>query len=167
MGPLNDADEGYGRSRQRAADASVPRERHSRFTVRGQAIQLGVDLRTERHPATNRYDYSCTSDAESQSPACHHQSAWMLILRCPRCEYEHEDGFDVLDTDALGSMKCGACRSTFWFAVMECHRCAHEEAFEWPGTLSESELRLLVCRACCRTFRYHEDSPDQEIETWT
>ena len=99
-------------------------------------IRTLPDLRTERHPTTNRYDYSCTSDAESQSPACHHQSAWMLILRCPRCEYEHEDEFDVLNTDALGSMKCGACRSTFWFTVMECHRCAHEEAFEWPGTLS-------------------------------
>jgi len=124
-------------------------------------------LPTERHPTTNRYDCSCTRDAKYQPPASHHQSTWMLILRCPRCEHRHEDEFDVLDADALGSMKCGGCRNTFWFAVMECHRCAHEEAFEWASTLSESDLSLLACRACCRTFRHHEDSSDQEIEAWT
>ena len=91
----------------------------------------------------------------------------MLILRCPHCKHRHEDEFDVLDTDALGSMKCEACRSTFWFAVMECHRCAHEEAFAWPSHLSESELSLHVCWACRRTFRYHEDSSDQEFATRT
>lgn len=89
----------------------------------------------------------------------------MLILRCPRCEHRHEDEFDVLDVDALCSMKCEACRNTFWFAVMECHRCGDEEAFEWPSTLSEDALNLLVCRTCCRTFRYREHSPDSEIAT--
>ena len=89
----------------------------------------------------------------------------MLILRSPYCEHRHRDEFDVLNTDALGSMNCEACRTTFWFAIMECHRCAHEKAFEWPSTLSEFELRGLVCKACGKTFRYHEDSPDQEIST--
>lgn len=89
----------------------------------------------------------------------------MLILRCPRCENEHEDVFDVLDGDALASMKCETCRTLFWFAVMECHQCAQEEVFVWPGAVSEEALSLLVCTACCRTLRYHENSPAQEITT--
>ena len=129
--------------------------------------QLGSESRTKDHPTTYRYDCSCNRGAQFQPPACRSRSAWMLILRCPRCENEHEDVFDVLDADALECLRCENCRTLFWFAVMECHRCAHEEAFAWPSPLSESDLSLLVCWACRRLFRYHEDSSDQEFATRT
>lgn len=85
-----------------------------------------------------------------------------MQLHCPFCEHGHKDPFEVLDTNALDSMKCEACSAVFWFAIMECERCAHEQTFSWPQQPSSAVLDLLTCEACGNAFRKCNETSEQE-----
>jgi transcription elongation factor Elf1 len=84
-----------------------------------------------------------------------------LMLSCPHCQAEHTDPFEVLDSNKLDQIRCDECGRHFSFAIMECHRCAHEQVFTWPHEPAESVLDLLTCEQCGSTFRYH-DAPDEQ-----
>jgi uncharacterized OB-fold protein len=86
-----------------------------------------------------------------------------LILTCPHCTYEHEDMFEVLDTDSLDAMRCEGCKEIFTFALMECHRCANEQAFSWRHPPLATALDQLTCEACGNTFRYPHAYQEDEL----
>ncbi len=86
-----------------------------------------------------------------------------LILSCPHCEEEHQDAFEVLNADSIESMRCDACNKQFWFAIMECHRCANEQTFTWTQLPTLEVPDGLTCEACGSTFRYHDDTSEPEI----
>jgi hypothetical protein len=77
-----------------------------------------------------------------------------LVLFCPYCTHESFDDFDVLDPDVLDKMRCESCKKEFSFALMECHRCAHEQTFSWKKEPPATALDLLTCSSCDSTFRY-------------
>lgn len=83
-------------------------------------------------------------------------------LSCPHCGQEHEDPFEVLDPDRLEQMRCEGCAKPFWFAIMECHRCAHEKVFTWSHAPALQALDLLSCDQCGSTFRYADASHEEE-----
>jgi transcription elongation factor Elf1 len=80
---------------------------------------------------------------------------------CPHCEHEHEDDWEVLLPDQMGSMRCEACRQEFAFAIVECHQCGNEQAFSWTHTPSADALDLLTCEACGSICR--RPSSDDQI----
>ena len=84
----------------------------------------------------------------------------IIQFACPRCQHAHDDPFEVFDSDRLHSLRCEHCRQDFSFAIMECHRCAHEEVFTWPQAPSEVALSLLTCESCGSTFRFNDDSDE-------
>jgi ribosomal protein L40E len=75
-------------------------------------------------------------------------------LLCPFCQHKHDDPFEVLNPDRLDVMRCEKCKAKFSFAIMECHRCAHEQVFSWPQAPSADALDMLICEECNRTLRY-------------
>lgn len=85
-----------------------------------------------------------------------------MKLPCPHCQTEHPDLFEVLDSNVLGQMRCEACKHTFSFAIMECHRCAHEKVFTWPHEPAATVLDMLTCEQCGSTFRYQDAKDEQE-----
>ena len=85
-----------------------------------------------------------------------------LGLLCPHCGQEHEDPFEVLDPDRLESMRCEACAKPFSFAIMECHRCAHEQVFTWAHEPAAKVLDLLTCEQCSSTLRCADAPHEQE-----
>jgi transcription elongation factor Elf1 len=85
-----------------------------------------------------------------------------LKLSGPHCEAEHADQFEVLDPDKLDRMRCDACEKTFSFAIMECHRCAHEQVFTWAHEPAPTVLDMLTCEQCGSTFRFHDATDEQE-----
>lgn len=87
-----------------------------------------------------------------------------MQLHCPFCEHAHEDPFEVLDSDVLDSMKCEECAKTFWYAIMECHRCAHEQTFTWPHEPASESLDQLTCESCGSTFRVNDGQAEQEAD---
>lgn len=87
-----------------------------------------------------------------------------LYIQCPHCEHEAEDFFEVLDPDVLDDMRCENCGKHFSFALMECHRCANEQIFTWPHKPSSSALDMLTCEACGSTFRYSDETQQNEAQ---
>ena len=79
---------------------------------------------------------------------------------CTACGHGHADDFEVLPADTLGSLRCEACRVVFWSVVMNCHRCAHEQAFSWPQKPPDETLPLLTCPRCLSTFLFPPDAED-------
>lgn len=86
----------------------------------------------------------------------------VLKLHCPNCRTAHEDPFEVLDADEIDSMCCEECKRQFWFAIMECHHCAHEQAFIWNHQPAPAALDLLTCEACTSTFRYQHATVEEQ-----
>ena len=78
----------------------------------------------------------------------------LLVVSCPYCAREICDVFDVLDSDVIDKMRCEACRKEFSFALMECHRCAGEQIFNWKKEPPATILDSLTCACCDSTFRY-------------
>jgi len=88
-----------------------------------------------------------------------------IAFSCPRCGHIHEDPFEVLPADTLGTILCEGCRQEFAFALMECHRCANEHAFAWPSAPPLEALNLLQCDGCGSTFRLGDSDAPQEHVT--
>lgn len=77
-----------------------------------------------------------------------------LVLSCPYCTHESFDVFDVLNSDVVDEMHCERCKKKFFFALMECHRCANEQIFSWKEAPPTTALDFLTCACCDSTFRY-------------
>lgn len=82
-------------------------------------------------------------------------------LNCPHCHSAQDDPFEVLDVDRVEAMGCEACGQRFFFAIMECHRCANDDAVSWLDEPPPSVLDELTCGKCGATYRYRasEDHP--------
>jgi hypothetical protein len=77
----------------------------------------------------------------------------VLKLFCAHCDHPCEDPLEVLNADSIEEMRCEPCGGQFWFAVMECHACAHDQAFTWLHPPSAAALWMLACEACGNIFR--------------
>lgn len=87
-----------------------------------------------------------------------------LCICCPHCENEAEDFFEVINPDIIDKMRCENCGKQFSFALMECHRCANEQVFTWPHEPSETALDMLTCEACGSTFRYSDETKQDQTQ---
>jgi transcription elongation factor Elf1 len=77
----------------------------------------------------------------------------ILNILCPHCDYANEDVFEVFDLDTINTVRCEHCEKQFWFAIMECHACEHEEVFTWMHQTAAAALPMLTCEACGASFR--------------
>ena len=101
-------------------------------------------------------DQALSAEIEEGGPAASHMPC------CPFCEHAHVDDFEVLEPNVLNEMRCERCRKVFAFAIMECDRCANEQAFSWATRPAEAALALLTCPHCMRSFRYADAEDVQE-----
>lgn len=87
-----------------------------------------------------------------------------LKIPCPHCDHASEDEFEVLEPDSIEAMRCEHCDKQFWFSIMECHRCAHEQVFTWAHQPPPEALAMLTCEACQATFRRSNGFVQEESE---
>ena len=85
-----------------------------------------------------------------------------LVFHCPHCQHLKEDPFEVLDQNVIDWMKCEACEKRFYFAIVECHRCAFENVYCWPAEPPSETLALLTCPKCQSTYLRNENSDLEE-----
>jgi transcription elongation factor Elf1 len=88
----------------------------------------------------------------------------VLKIFCPHCNHASEDSFEVLDPDTIDAMRCEHCEKQFWFAIMECHACGHEQVFTWMHQASAAALSMLTCEACGTTFRRDDAAIQTSLE---
>jgi len=87
-----------------------------------------------------------------------------LKIPCPHCDHASEDEFEVFDADAIDAMRCEHCSRQFWFSIMECHRCVHEQVFTWAHQPPSEALTMLTCEACQATFQRSHGFVQEESE---
>jgi uncharacterized protein YbaR (Trm112 family) len=93
----------------------------------------------------------------------HLEKLMALNLHCPHCQHPEEDPLELLDENIIDSMKCEACEKVFYFAILDCHLCAHEGAYSWLTEPPAQALTLLTCPACQSTFLRNENSIATEL----
>jgi hypothetical protein len=86
-----------------------------------------------------------------------------LEIARPHCGRASEDMFEVLDADVIDEMRCESCRAPFWFGILDCNGCGHEQVFTWKELASHAALSLLTCGKCGSAYR-PEDASDEQSE---
>jgi hypothetical protein len=77
----------------------------------------------------------------------------MSMQTCPHCEHQTNDMFEVLDNNIIYEMTaCERCGKPFYFAMIECDHCGHEQTIANATQLTLSALRARACPACKRTY---------------
>ena len=78
----------------------------------------------------------------------------VLTLRCPRCQWEHADEFECLDSGQPDMLRCEnpQCSSPFAHLVRECLECGEESVFTWKSMPPQETLALLSCNFCGAPF---------------
>jgi Zn ribbon nucleic-acid-binding protein len=68
--------------------------------------------------------------------------------RCPHCGAAEQDDYEVLETNDLHALRCGACGRRFTLLIAECPACAEESLITWRDEPSPEVLRYVRCLHC-------------------
>jgi transcription elongation factor Elf1 len=123
---------------------------------RCQQLQI---LKHGLHMSSHEFDRMASIWISAQAQTTPWKECMSLVLHCPHCRHLQEDPFEVLvPNDEIDWMKCEACEKPFFFAILECPRCAGESAYSWLLEPPPQTLAMLTCRTCHSTYSCHENS---------
>jgi transcription elongation factor Elf1 len=72
----------------------------------------------------------------------------VLSFRCPRCGYAASDDYEVIDSGAPATWRCGACTRAFSVLLVECEACGGEAVDVALHLNEHAPLHDIKCRDC-------------------
>jgi transcription elongation factor Elf1 len=125
---------------------------------------MSCRTRADRYHDAHFFHIACRSAVAPGGDRGSKVTVPTLKIVCPHCDHASEDGFEVLDLDTIDAMLCEHCGRQFWFFIMECHRCAHEQVLTWAHQPPPEALAMLTCEACQATFQCSNGFVQEESE---
>jgi transcription elongation factor Elf1 len=84
-----------------------------------------------------------------------------IAFSCPHCGARESDDLELLATDEIHAMTCGACVGRYFVSIAECTGCGEEAVLTWGTVPTPQQIRGATCARCGKPL----SSDDDDIRT--